>query len=91
MSSASPSPSRSPESPYRVPAVVADAGASHTESPSDPALFGMALVFVLASFLRAVHPLLGHERFGAEPTLAALAALIVGYHLLRDVQTRFPR
>lgn len=88
MNPASSSPSSFPESPYRVPAQVGDAAGPPVEAPTDAALAWMALAFVLASLLRAAHPLFGHEIFGAEPTLALLAALVVGHQLARDAHLR---
>jgi hypothetical protein len=88
MNPASSSPPSFPESPYRVPAQVGDAACPPVEAPADPALAWMALAFVLASLLRAAHPLFGHEIFGAEPTLALFAALLVGHQLARDARLR---
>ena len=91
MSTPSPSTPSFPESPYRVPAPVVDASPARADEPSDPALAWMALAFVIASLVRGAHPLFGHEIFGAEPTLALLAALVVGYQLARHVHRGLTR
>lgn len=88
MNPASPAPSSSPESPYRVAAPLSDAARSPAYVPLDPAHGWMALAFVITSLLRASHPLLGRETFGAEPTLALLAALLIGRRLVNDAWFR---
>ncbi|MFO0756385.1 MAG: hypothetical protein U0359_07835 [Byssovorax sp.] len=80
-----------PASPYRILAEVDDLPAEPDRAPFDPALAGMALFFIVASVLRAAPALLGREAFGAEPTLALLAALLVAHQLGQAVYARFLR
>lgn len=72
------------QGPYRVPA-TGDAEAAPSSGPrTDPAMTFATITLLVASLVRLVPPLSGHEPFGVEATLALGAALVCSWLALRE-------
>ncbi len=72
------------QSDYRVAAAPGNEAVPRSAGDADPAMIFATVTLLVASLVRLVPPLSGHETFGVEPTLALLATLGCGWLALRE-------